>query len=304
MKKAQQNIILKEIMYGVFVLILLVLIISVVMNLIDVGGDKRVIEANAATQATLAKRIIDLKDELIKENVNFKRDYNPFQFAGDEHIIVGFPKGDPNKVQLYSRCADETVSKKYTSCSESACLCLYEETTGDDFDDSGPDKPIICITIKDVDYLFTPDYKGNAFESKDIIAENFVGRSITIPNYPTEVIDKFAEMIIYSDCSYWDDDFEKGNLYLEAFKDKDNKISIMVAGVEEGADSKAIQLIERRIDAMDKKFKTKKSIGEYKKEIENLVKNNKKDEAVKLYKKYQNDYPKTNIGKDTLALIS
>lgn len=87
----------------------------------------------------------------------------PLFIQENAYIIVGFNAND-DKVQ--SGCYDETATRPLACPQGRACLCLYEDTNGQDFDDDagGPAKPITCRTLPGNVLLLAPSNKFEDYE--------------------------------------------------------------------------------------------------------------------------------------------
>ncbi len=171
---------------------------------------------------------------------------NPAKFAPatirynipEDFILVGFDKnwkGD-QKGSWATTCYSEPITKP-SQCKGKACLCLYENTAGQDFGHDGwfetrsPDDVVDkCVVFEgDISFFGPADnyYNFDRCEGEDIIfKENDYDNDCSndgAKKQPTvkfgKIIHNYEFLVVYGDC---DGEWGIKTLYIEKYKEQDS----------------------------------------------------------------------------------
>ncbi|MBD3355094.1 hypothetical protein GF361_03865 [Candidatus Woesearchaeota archaeon] len=179
----------------------------------------------------------------------------------DGYILVGFDQDWQGDTVEANACRKESI-KKPQRCSDKACLCLYEDTVADDFeDDSNKDKLIKCTRLeKNNQGIFISGPADNYHnlnncekESNTIDYDNDCpndgAQKLPPPpavylNLPGASSFKYEFLVIYGDC---DDEWGIRQLYIEKFRNEanNNKTYIFIS-------EKSDQIKEREKELKEK----------------------------------------------------
>jgi len=196
-----------------------------------------------------AQHIGFVTSQLISSNKQYTYAIEAF-FVSQDTIFVGHD--GPVSYNHKTLCTDEIVKNKY--CDGQACLCLYEDTNGDDFEDDdnilwgiwgAENEPVMeCYTYQNnVRFLAPSDFKKDSY---------FAGndRGAGPSHYPAYT--QYRDAIIYGDgCD--EENFDSTRLYIEKFYDERNNINYIYFDRYEG---ERIAMLDTRIEYMEQTFNT------------------------------------------------
>lgn len=211
-----------KVLVGIVMLFIIFTFIFLLLNLFKISGERE--SLNNVESLSIAINRLDVNSVKVYDAIN----NFPF-FIHPNYIMVGFSKTD---YQIEDVCQYEPVTKpKNKECTNSACLCLYQETVTDndfDYDTAGGAKPTKCFKLDGVDWVFTKTYWDyetgdmNAETPKDNVYANILGGHFDIERdnfknfYPDSV---YSYLFIYGQCEDWWSDISLGtiSLYIEKF---------------------------------------------------------------------------------------
>ncbi len=194
------------IIFGIIVALVIIPVMMLFGRVFGPGG-----EAGTATAGldSLHVRILEVYSDRMPFAV--ARNHPLFLQAG-EFAMVAF-NADDDSVQ--SGCEDETARRPALCLKDRACLCLYEDGGGDDFDDDiiGPEDPIECRMLPP-DIVFVG--AGDRLEEGGDSAKKWnMGVSIGAPSVKTLGIKEHENLLLYGECG--DMVWNKQNVYIEKY---------------------------------------------------------------------------------------
>jgi len=169
--------------------------------------------------------------------------YRKVTYAIDKKfILVGFSYTDNNQI-MRSRCSDEAIGQsKPVLCEGKACLCIYENTIGSDFDGDKENVPLTCNKFDEKLVFLAPlNFNANDGFSGDMNSWS--------PNYYPEQ-SSYESLVVYGNgCNTFGSNFGIKEMYLEKFRQGDN-IFIYMAPYSNASDSE----LQKRMGYMKAKY--------------------------------------------------
>ena len=184
----------------------------------------------------------------------------PYFIKDNDYVIVAFDHewhgGGTDKTEdttpygpfEANLCHDEGI-RRPLECLEKSCMCIYEDTAGDDFMEGGDPSPIKCVPFGN-NIFFSgaegyPDYLKDKDGVNDGYKKEFIKTKINFNKNLTELDYEF--FVIYGEC--WNsgckvyenndckdefDEFDARNLYIEKYYDLDSHKTHILIAVQEG----------------------------------------------------------------------
>jgi len=206
MKRGEISTILTELIGVVLIVGVIIMMAVIIVRLFSLSG------TNDADSKLNMQDLGHQIQIMIDSGKQFQCTDNGLPFyIGKELILVGHD--GPFSYNVYSRCTDETAFNSY--CHGKGCLCLYDNTAGNDFEDDGwlykgDNEPKSCFEFgQPVKFLASGDG-----DPKGIFAGNTKGNVDYSPQ-------AYRDLFLYGNGCSGDGQFGSSRLYAEMYRDKD-----------------------------------------------------------------------------------
>lgn len=237
-KKGAIQVSLTELMMALLAVVVILIILYVGVKLVSMFSSSKDFDSTIASFDLLGERADNLIADKNYANTNFLYFLKKDSKLDNGHILVGFNFKDAS-IDMKT-CKDELVvesRKKIGGLCNKACLCIYEDTVGNDFDknDGGPQVPLKCKSF-DKNIVFLASSRQDHFCSKE---------SGWHPEAYTDYyqVDKNYKFLILHG-------FDTKEIYLDKYESKNGEIFIFFAEYNDDPED----FIYQRKKFMEKKY--------------------------------------------------